>query len=120
MKGITTGNLLLSIMANEIIKADWLVIKHIEDGNRHLMGSIEKVYEPITLTEEWLLKFGFVKTSSRSFEGEIGALTIIARFYSKWYLEIRDGLYLGGRIQYVHEYQNLYFAWTGQELEVNL
>jgi hypothetical protein len=74
---------------------------------------------PIPLTEEWLLKFGFVKK-----KGEIG--------YSKGKLLI----YLGdttmsgenGRTyfnswailykspEYVHQLQNLYFALTGEEL----
>ena len=84
--------------------------------------------EPIPLTEEWLLKFGFTKG------------------YTKWGYNIPDwmfditafiGIGLNGNkqwfnlycvngetkqifqsIYYVHQLQNLYFALTGQELEI--
>lgn len=75
--------------------------------------------EPIPLTEEWLLKLGFKKTYSLNYEGQIGAMAIMARISSgKLYLEVPYGIYLGDTIQFVHDYQNLYFALMKRELEV--
>jgi len=63
--------------------------------------------QPIPLTEEWLLKFGFEKTSSN--------------FYKKNSIDIQSendyflGL-VGMKHQYVHQLQNFYFAFYGEEL----
>lgn len=85
----------------------------------HFYGSIEKVY-PIPLTEEWLVKFGFKNDN----------------FYNTYALkeyciDIKDGefnvmndpcssagCYYLTTIKYVHQLQNLYFALTGEELEL--
>jgi len=72
---------------------------------------------PIPLTEEWLLKFGFEKDDpfftnmdSYSFNG------LTMEFYKK---ECQFH-YQGADIEfkYVHQLQNLYFALTGEELEI--
>jgi len=67
-------------------------------------------YEGIPLTEEKLVKFGFIKDS-------------IYLFYSLGNFIIRHDFILcdiGIRvyIQYVHQLQNLYFALTGEELKI--
>jgi hypothetical protein len=73
--------------------------------------------EPIPLTEEWLVKFGFFEKYKSTSN----------RWNIKWF-EIHDieddNGYLEGRfmydfrlhIQHVHNLQNLYFALTGEEL----
>jgi hypothetical protein len=95
----------------------------LSEGKKHL--------NPIPLTEEWLLKFGFEKG------------------YEELTLHLNDGKhgYLGGKIEYipkthqcsswsglgswddygfisnieyVHQLQNLYFALTGEELTPKL
>ena len=71
-------------------------------------------YEPIPLTEEWLLKFGF---DSNGWKGE--------------FIKYAEGyIYLFGEescifaqaykieIKHVHQLQNLYFAFTGEELKI--
>jgi hypothetical protein len=76
-------------------------------------------FEPIPLTEEWLLKFGatekYKSVSNRwSFgifalddpEDEDGILT--NEFYYDSTLKVK----------YVHQLQNLYFALTGEELTI--
>jgi hypothetical protein len=65
-------------------------------------------FEPIPLTEEWLLKFGFEKVAENDF---------ILGKYSLYYLLYYDG-YRVSEItpKYVHQLQNLYFALTGEEL----
>ena len=87
------------------------------------------VYEPIPITEEWLLKFGFEPINKHD-------NTFIT--YADWthnyflQLDVRKGdnkyLILDNSfddlrafsmvdIEYVHQLQNLYFALTGNELK---
>lgn len=78
-----------------------------------------KVYffEPIPLTEQWLLDFGF----------EYGHNDYTIDF--KLYFETNDGSWSEldvlyeekyiATIKYVHQLQNLYFALTGEELKLN-
>jgi len=81
-----------------------------------------KNIEPIPLTEEWLLKFGFDKVGEWmgiDFNPRMGM-----RFYNGNAAECditQDDKYIAfkcGFIQYVHQLQNLYFALTGNELEL--
>lgn len=73
--------------------------------------------EPIPLTEEWLLKFGFEKKGKRFSKDwfylwdECGSIVFALA-------EMHDevGTYLP--IQHVHQLQNLYFALTGKELTI--
>ena len=83
---------------------------------------IEEMFEPISLTEEWLLKFGFD-------QDKITKIIIIyeTEFWDiKWvdgmifmfnynYMPLSDSL---KHIQYVHQLQNLYFALTEKELTI--
>jgi len=67
--------------------------------------------EPIPLTEEWLLKFGFYKSN----------VTARIDLYPE-----DDGVYFyfnidpakRVKIEYVHQLQNLFFALTGEELTI--
>lgn len=76
-------------------------------------------YEPVILTEEWLLKFGFEKIieSNESnftngvynlFTNSLGEVNFYFFKEGDWYQ----------KIDYVHQLQNLYFALTGSELTV--
>lgn len=87
----------------------------------------ENLIEPIPLTEEWLLSFGFdKKESSTSSLWHIGINYITKDFlFDLVWLEnpetinapnapfYRNGMHT---IFYVHQLQNLYFALTGKEL----
>jgi len=67
---------------------------------------------PIPLTEEWLLKFGFEKKDS------IFSKTLLFGILQKngiFFCEIMEG---GVNVKCVHQLQNLYFALTGEELEI--
>lgn len=78
--------------------------------------------KPIQLTEEWLVKFGFVKSPANNsiylsvpelkaevhFEDFRGALVCV--------LYWSTGSFIPNDIKYVHNIQNLYHALTGQEL----
>ena len=94
-------------------------IKHnlIEVG--YSKSRLNTTAEPIPLTDEWLLKFGFeVNTPnlrwmhpvllSEVYKTESGGLTLL-----------QNGTHLTNNpILYVHQLQNLYFALTGEELTI--
>lgn len=72
--------------------------------------------EPIPLTEEWLLRFGF--EDRFVIEAYIKGDIIVREDYK---IGIHDGLHNNTFIkdmEYVHQLQNLYFALTEEELEL--
>lgn len=82
-------------------------------------------FEPIPLTEQWLLDFGFRKWGTYSHLWKINRqsgsiLTINSKPIRKSIhgcdFEINKNPEVG--IKYVHQLQNLYFALTGKELEI--
>jgi len=78
---------------------------------------------PIPLTEEWLLKFGFVTLSFGDTERVLdikGSSFIIEFFESTGFYHYSggEGVKLSVAIQYVHQLQNLVFALTGEELSL--
>ena len=88
-------------------------------------------YNPIPLTEEWLLKFGFWRNNNlckRWFLAEAYLLErgwTQHRFYiylEKKRISARHGCMGDSNhlkyLKYVHEFQNLFFALTGEELEI--
>jgi hypothetical protein len=99
---------------------------------RLMVVAIEKPdYQPIPLTEEWLLKFGFVQSSNNlgntfhilKKDGVIVMLTIEhwtntdinSKYHNHWHCEY---LLNGHKLQYLHQLQNIYFALTGEELTI--
>tara|TARA_R110000868_G_scaffold328540_2_gene589371 strand:- start:610 stop:1002 length:393 start_codon:yes stop_codon:yes gene_type:complete len=81
--------------------------------------SIENDLQPIPLTEEWLVKFGFEKLTSKS-DGFIvdsysytRGVSFIVHFDGE---RLSTNFWQGNEKKYVHQLQNLYFALTGQEL----
>ena len=79
-----------------------------------------KFLEPILLTEEWLLKFGF-EDNEYTFDLIANkkklSFTWSSRIVSTGY---RKGLSMKKyrHIEYVHQLQNLYFALTNKELTI--
>jgi hypothetical protein len=85
----------------------------------HLTGwdksPIDIEFEPIPLTEEWLIKFGFKLN-------KLGNLCKSSNYQKRWitFKKYQDRWYLylthNPKCDYVHQLQNLYFALTGEEL----
>jgi len=73
-------------------------------------------YEPIPLTEEWLLKFGFEKINVNE-RYWVKSVCLIHQRHDEGldYLPSPFGPVI--KYEYVHQLQNLYFALTGEELE---
>lgn len=86
---------------------------------------IDEVFEPIPLTEEWLLKFRFKEIGKT----KVYIIYEIMQVHLQWcdnklfwvgcfgsersYFPLDDSLF---HIKYVHQLQNLYYALTGEEL----
>lgn len=84
-------------------------------GNHHKysISLSSKELKPIPLTEEILLKCGYIKQDRNMF-------MIIGHVI--W--NVQENLFLcdknGVVLKYLHQLQNLYFALTNKELEINL
>jgi hypothetical protein len=113
----------------------------IQDGNEFEQITIDHLnclnsgrceYDPIPLTEEWLLKFGFIKGNYNWFRlyfnpeklEDSDCLTYninskmlcLESFYDN---EKKGSIQLSSRDEkYVHQLQNLYFALTSEELTI--
>ena len=79
--------------------------------------------QPIPLTEEWLVKFGFnvIKHVMAKIALTEGWLEIETDF-SYGIIPNEEAYSFGhwwsGKLKYVHQLQNLYFALTGEELKI--
>ncbi len=114
-KELRIGNLVISPSLNEItVNARWILEQHQCD-----LSNCEYL-KPIPITEEWLLKFGFKKDNhgfvlhdkmslSIHFSKELGFVPC----WQDFVLSIKYNL------KYIHQLQNLYFALTQKELEIN-
>ena len=86
-----------------------------------LLEESKIVFKPIHITEEWLLKFGFVIDRNGYYDSEGGkqglsfAVTQDGGFLPCW----QDRVLNPNKIlKYVHQLQNLYFELTGEELTI--
>jgi len=80
-------------------------------------------FDPIQLTEEWLLKFGFTRHHVDYWNDVIFIKNVPNNNEFEWGLypnEIGSGIQVKNRklLKYVHQLQNLYFALTGEELTI--
>ena len=80
--------------------------------------------KPIPITEEWLVKLGF-KRKEKIVNEDVyikGSLGIFPDYHIVVYYvdTCKDGSHtIPITLKYVHQLQNLYFALTGEELELN-
>jgi hypothetical protein len=136
-KDLRINNLVNAVMTNEVYSIDLWALNVIEEGNyQNSHNTKTKVFKPIPLTEEWLLKFGFEKVIYESdetgygtdYELDIKGVGLIsysddfscALFGSKESSKDELGFLPNwDNCKHVHQFQNLYFALTGQELTLN-
>jgi hypothetical protein len=86
------------------------------DGERKLCFATKET-QPIPLTEEWLLKFGFEKRGiyyhfPKHDIFKLEQYKLKNAYWLRYYTESIDCV----RINSVHQLQNLYHALTGEEL----
>ena len=72
-------------------------------------------FEPIPLTEEWLLRLGFNEPINDWYWIGVDDCFIFGKKEDGWYL-MDD--YCMKPFKHVHQLQNLYFALTGEELTI--
>ncbi|TDX83969.1 hypothetical protein [Epilithonimonas xixisoli] len=90
---------------------------------------------PIPLTEEWLLKFGFISCDFRetydpndkfsedfsyTLDSGLSNREFVCYPYNGWYIEIGQYAQIKEKlkIKFVHHFQNIYFDMTEKELEI--
>jgi len=96
---------------------DWQDLKWLSEDEQ----GFNLVHDPISLTEEWLLRFGFKEFLidetwyfiKNDFVFEISG---IIGFHN--YNELESICFNENKCKYVHQLQNLYFALTGEELSL--
>ena len=100
------------------IEDDYLVtVECIDDSINGFNPNYLEIINPIQLTKEWLLKFGFAYRLKHAGTTEIfmpyTEFKIIYNHITKKYYYIK-----WNEIKHVHQLQNLYFALTGEELTI--
>lgn len=81
-------------------------------------GQFSEFVKPIKLTDEWLLKFGFVRKGYTSGNGSKLVLHHPEEMYKKGRVYFNSWAILEMIPEYVHQLQNLYFALIGEELTI--
>ena len=91
------------------------------DGDKSIGCFGTNQIKPISITEEWLIKFGFEKFN-KAMHKPLNKTTHIYREildHNNFYITGMDNyLQLTNIPKYVHQLQNLYFALTGKELTI--
>lgn len=107
------------IQANELRIGNWVYSLILEENAQitSINSSIKDLLNPIELTEEILLKCGF-KHKGGGFYIHCKSLIELCNVSDKFFVVGFKDVSLGN-IYYLHQLQNLYFALTGQELEIN-
>ena len=108
----------------EIIQVEAICDDMINMGDCFNDGLCElEYYEPIPLTEEWLLSCGFSKKSKDSSiflkEEDDFTYMFLGDNFSRHYKhqKLFEFVYLA-TIEYVHQLQNFYWCLNGKELEI--
>lgn len=100
-----------SIHSDDTIRLSWKI-----GGERHgCYKTNNKKIEPIPLTEELLVRFGFKNGCLEIVNGLL--LWVDDELWITYTNGIRSGCL--SHIKYVHQLQNLYFALTGEELTLS-
>ncbi len=80
-------------------------------------------YQPILLTEDWLIKFGFeAHEDIKEYYKDLFGVCIDHEFKGSKCpnpLHVWGASFTDAPVLYVHQLQNLYFALTGEELKFN-
>jgi len=110
---ITTSDSVLTVIGIVLNDTIWLEWEWEDGTNDNTDCGIDSI-KPIPITEQWLIDFGF------RFEQTINSWTngyydILITNNGKF---IIDEIYNCPEIEHIHQLQNLYFALTGEELQL--
>jgi len=115
-KNLRIGNFISDANASDSFFAQ---VKKL-DYSRCYYGQFHSAYsdlKPIPISEEWLIKFGFVLVVKQGNQGEFRVYQLNEITYNTnhgWWWKH----HLTVQPKYIHELQNLFFAITGTELEL--
>ena len=101
----------------EVCWVNTRMIAYISNANR-LKNGDAIAFEPIPLTEEWLLKFGFVNGGKSDFDKKKLSIHLPSFYYTNGRTFYNSWRIMDYSVKSVHQLQNLYFALTGEELEI--
>jgi hypothetical protein len=107
------GNIIALIKPDQCItlRVDGITLEDIIVYGGYFRNELKiDMFEPVPLTEEWLERFGFEK-KYKCFVKEDFVFIIGHGLAYKLTL-------IANSPEYVHQLQNLYFALTGEELEI--
>ena len=113
--------------ANELRIGNWVMysskIQVNENKIRECVDHPER-FGTITLTEEWLKRFGFEQHHDDCSNGVMYIKDIFSEHPKTWGVypnEVGSGIVIKDsiKLEHVHQLQNLYFALTGEELNQN-
>ena len=116
------GNLVNGVLTNKHYTIDAWALREMENGNYQNSYDTEtKVFVPIPLTEEWLLKFGFERHHADYANDIMYIKNVPDNTEFEWGVypnELGSGIQIQNRniLKYVHQLQNIYFALCGEEL----
>ena len=116
-----------TIEVYKIARVNWNGSIMVENRIGRFEEDMEDDITPIPLTEEWLMKCGFVNEFTGHQEDDVMRLQIKKNFmidYDLNYMQLainQEGDIVDvDHIKYVHQLQNLHFALTGQELNIEI
>jgi len=116
-KELRVGNRIL--FDGKITIVNTRMLAYINNANR-LKNKIDLIsFEPILLTEEILLKCNGMFKSENQLSIDRFVLSFQPK-YNFWYVLDSISLTYISKIEFLHEWLNLYFFLNGEELEINL
>ena len=125
---LRVGNLVNYRIIDEFDKRkEWLEVSQIDHDDLRILeieNENNQDYQPIKLTEEWLLKLGFSEYKDFGYSTKQFDLLPLQGFSynlkTKKIMIMQKGNiqshWLDNEVNYVHQLQNLYFALTEREL----
>ncbi len=118
IRDLRVGNLILFAEDSTIFEVTEISEYGVNVKNEEEETYIEiDSFEGIGITEDWLIKFGF-KSVAGNYEFNNGTTNIV--FYKNEIYESIEGQWKWyPHIRHIHQLQNLYFALTGEELELS-
>ena len=115
-KELRIGNIIRHIKdkeSKEVVSIDYLIDLDNNKEGYVVNSSWLDEFEPIPLTEEILLKCGYIKQENEMYR---------VMGHSIW--NVQENMFVSNKngiiLRSLHQLQNLYFAITGEELTVNL
>ena len=115
---IRLGNTYKIELGDGTYKSDLINLADLENL---LDDDLDDFYQAMEISEEWLIRLGFIRHHSDYSNGIIYIKNVPDNTEFEWGVypnELGSGIQIKNRIllHYVHQLENLYFALTGEEL----